>query len=68
MALAVLTALLLSSLPAIAAEEDWLLPKTSDAPAFADTAGAWCENEVATVCGAGLMEGRSADRFDIAHP
>lgn len=56
MALAVLTALLLSSsLPANAAAEDWLLPKTSEAPAFADTAGVWCEPEIAVVWPGGLM-------------
>lgn len=69
MALAVLTALLLSSsLPANAAEEDWLLPKTSDVPVFADTAGVWCEPEIAVVCQAGLMAGKSADRFDAQAP
>ena len=67
MALAVLTALLLSSsLPANAA--DWLLPKTSEAPAFADTAGVWCEPEISVVCQAGLMAGKSADRFDAQAP
>ena len=70
MALAVLTALLLSSsLPAMAAEEDgWLIPKVKDTPSFTDTAGAWCEAEVSTVCEAGLMEGRSADCFAPGRP
>lgn len=62
--LTVLTALLLSSsLPAIAAETDWLIPKTNDVPAFTDTAGIWCEPEIAVVCQAGLMEGQSETRF-----
>lgn len=69
MALAVLTALLLSSsLPVNAAAEDWLLPKTSEAPAFADTAGVWCEPEISVVCQVGLMAGKSADRFASQDP
>ena len=52
------------ALPARAAEDDgWLVPRVTEAPAFSDTAGAWCEAEVSTVCEAGLMEGRSADCF-----
>lgn len=52
------------ALPAAAAEgEAWLIPPVKDAPAFVDTAGTWCEAEVAVVCEAGLMEGRSADCF-----
>lgn len=69
MALAVLTALLLSSsLPANAAQADWLLPKTKDVPAFSDTAGIWCEPEIAVVCQAGLMTGKSAERFASQDP
>ena len=68
LALAV-TLMLLSALPAAAAEGDnWLVPKVKDAPAFSDTAGAWCEAEVSTVYEAGLMEGRSAERFDVTAP
>lgn len=68
LALAV-TLMLLSALPAAAAEgDDWLVPRVKDAPAFSDTAGAWCEAEVSTVYEAGLMEGRSAERFDVTAP
>lgn len=71
-----LTALILSAalalslaLPAQAAEGDgWLIDKVKDAPSFTDTAGIWCQAEVETVCQAGLMEGKSADRFAAADP
>lgn len=66
-----LTALILSavltlslSLPAQAAEEDWLIDKVKDPPSFADTVGSWCQSEVETVYAAGLMEGQSAERFN----
>lgn len=63
-----LTALLLvlTTLPAAAAESDWLLPKVRETPAFSDVQGTWCQDYVKTVCEAGLMEGKSADRFDPA--
>lgn len=62
--LVTLTLALSLALPAAAAEGDgWLIPPAKEAPAFADTAGTWCEAEVAAVCKAGLMEGRSADCF-----
>ena len=52
-------------LPAHAAEADgWLIPKVTEAPAFADTAESWCRSDVEIVCEAGLMEGRSSSRFD----
>lgn len=64
-----LTLALSLALPAAAAEgTEWLIPRTKEAPAFSDTSGVWCEDEVVTVCEAGLMEGRSAERFDIASP
>lgn len=69
MVLTALTVLLLSSsLSVIAAEAEWLIPKATDVPAFTDTADIWCEPEIAVVCQAGLMEGRSADRFDPQAP
>lgn len=64
-ALAVSLALAFSlALPAAAAEEtEWLLPPVKDAPAFSDTAGVWCESEVAVVYQAGLMQGQSDTQF-----
>lgn len=64
-ALAVSLVLTLSlALPAAAAEEpQWLLPPVKDAPAFNDTAGVWCESEVAVVYQAGLMQGQSETQF-----
>ena len=57
--------LLLCSLPVSAAEgDDWLVPKAQEAPVFIDMAGVWCEDYVETVCAAGLMQGRTAERFD----
>lgn len=59
----VLAALLVLTLPAAAAS-DWLVLPVKDAPAFADTAGSWCQSEVETVYEAGLMEGQSTERFN----
>ena len=54
-------------LPAAAAEtEDPLLPAVRTyAGQFADLEDAWCREEAVTVYEAGLMDGRSAARFDI---
>jgi len=58
-------AMFLCCLPVSAAEMDWLVPKARSYDGkFADVKGSWCESYVETVCEAGLMEGRTADRFD----
>lgn len=57
-------AMFLCCLPVSAADTPWLIPKEKEAPAFSDVKGSWCESYVETVCEAGLMEGRTADRFD----
>lgn len=59
-----------SLLPAAASAEDaaWLVPPSCQAPAFSDTAGLWCEEDVRTVCEAGLMEGASPEFFHPATP
>lgn len=54
----------LCCLPVSAADTAWLIPKGKEAPAFSDVKGTWCESYVKTVYEVGLMEGRSADRFD----
>ena len=55
----------LSMTPAFAYSQDALVPqaKTYAAP-FPDTQGTWCESYVQTVYEAGLMEGKTAQRFD----
>lgn len=57
--------LALSTVPALAAESDWLVQqrKSYDKP-FPDVTGTWCASYVETVYEAGLMEGKTADRFD----
>ena len=57
--------LALSTVPALAAESDWLIQqrKSYDKP-FPDVTGTWCASYVETVYEAGLMEGKTADRFD----
>ena len=50
--------------PAAAAESDWLLSPTREAPAFTDTAGTGYEDAIALVYETGLMNGRSAASFD----
>ena len=53
------------ALPAAAGEEtQWLVDPVKDAPAFTDTAGIWCESEVAVVYQAGLLEGQSERQFN----
>lgn len=60
-------ALLFCTLPVSAAEGDgWLVPKAQEAPAFTDMVGVWCADYVETVCASGLMQGRTAARFDAA--
>ena len=50
--------------PAAAYSKDNLVPQQkSTAPAFADTVGTWCGNAVRTCYEAGLLEGKTADRF-----
>lgn len=62
--LALICALALTAGSAYAAEGTWLVPKVREAPAFADTAGSWCQDYVETVYEAGLMNGVSQDAFD----
>ena len=55
------------ALPAAAAEtaSPLLEPVRSYAGQFADLENAWCREEAVTVYESGLMDGRSAARFDI---
>ncbi len=57
-------ALLLCILPVSAVENGWLVPKQRSYPGFTDVKGTWCESYVETVCEAGLMTGKTAERFD----
>ena len=62
-ALLMTAALLLPSLPAVQAAEDWLIPKTLDPPAFTDIAGTIAE-QAADVCfQTGLMTGVDNKHF-----
>lgn len=64
-ALCLALAMLLCTLPVSAAGNGWLVPKTRTYDGrFTDVKGTWCESYVETVYEAGLMEGKSADRFD----
>lgn len=54
------------ALPAAAAETEALLPAVRTyAGQFTDLENTWCREEAITVYEAGLMEGKSAARFDI---
>lgn len=54
---------------ALAAETDGrLVSKQKDAPSFADVKGAWCEDYVAAAYEAGLLTGKTAERFDAVSP
>lgn len=64
-ALALALVLTCSPLSALAAEPEWLVPTVREAPAFADTAGTWCEEEVAVLYETGLMEGISETAFGV---
>lgn len=69
LALALLLIGFLLPLPAQAAEGDArLVPAIREAPAFGDVTGTWCEDYVQTVYESGLMEGKTAERFDPAAP
>ena len=61
--------LLTCSLPvfAAAAEEDWLIPAAAEAPAFTDTVGSWCEDEVSVLYQTGLMQGVSDTAFGTSN-
>lgn len=67
-ALSIVLAMLLCTLPVSAAESGWLVPRVKESPDFADVEGSWCESYVKTVYEAGLMEGKSAEKFDAAAP
>ena len=58
-----LSLVLAGSLALPAAAEDWLVPKTHEAPVFIDMAGVWCADAADTVCEAGLMQG-TGQAFD----
>ena len=63
--LALILALSLA-MPAAAAETEPLLPTTRTyANQFTDLADAWCREEAVAVYETGLMDGKSATRFDI---
>lgn len=68
MALFLALAMFLCSLPVSAAGGDWLVPKMKEYLGFADVTGTWCESYVETVCRAGLMTGKTAERFDAVSP
>ena len=54
------------ALPAAAAETEALLPAVRTyAGQFTDLENTWCREEAITVYEAGLMEGKSAARFDL---
>lgn len=54
------------AMPAAAAETEPLLPTTRTyANQFTDLADAWCREEAVAVYETGLMDGKSATRFDI---
>ena len=61
--LAALLAALLLSLPAAAAESDWLIPPIRDYAPFTDTAGTICEEAAGICCRAGLMDGVDSRHF-----
>ena len=61
--LAALLAALLLSLPAAAAESDWLIPPMRDYAPFTDTAGTICETAAGICCRAGLMDGVDSRHF-----
>lgn len=61
--LAVLLAALMLSLPAAAAEADWLIPPIRDYAPFTDTAGTICEEAAGICCRVGLMDGVDSRHF-----
>lgn len=60
--------LLISPAPQIHQESGWLIQPVKAARNFSDVTGTWCEDAVATVYQAGLMEGKTAQRFDAVSP
>ena len=73
-------ALLLTTLPVSAApilispapQRDpaagWLIQPMKSESEFPDVTGSWCETAVDTVCRTGLMQGKTAERFDATSP
>lgn len=53
---------------AAAVSDGWLVPKQRDTVVFADVTDTWCEDYVGTVYQAGLMAGKTAEKFDAASP
>lgn len=73
-------ALLLTTLPVSAAPilispapqrdpaAEWLIEPVKDVTDFPDITGSWCEAAVDTVYRTGLMQGKTAERFDAISP
>lgn len=60
--------LLISPAPRETEESNWLIAPVKDAADFSDITGSWCEAAVDTVCRTGLMQGKTAERFDATSP
>lgn len=60
--------LLIAPAPQSHAQAGWLIEPVKEAAEFSDVSGSWCETAVDTVYRTGLMQGKTADRFDAASP
>ena len=60
--------LLISPAPQQTPASGWLIQPVKDGADFPDVRGEWCEAAVDTVCRTGLMQGKTADRFDAVSP
>lgn len=61
--------LLIAPAPSAVQSADRLLPTVKPySGTLTDAEGAWCEDAIQTVYETGLMEGKTADRFDITSP
>lgn len=60
--------LLISPAPQQNPASNWLIQPVKDGVEFPDVKDSWCEAAVDTVCRTGLMQGKSAQRFDAASP
>lgn len=62
------TPLLISPAPRQNPVSGWLIQPVKDGADFPDVRGAWCEAAVDTCCRTGLMQGKTAERFDAVSP
>lgn len=60
--------LLIAPAPQEKQESGWLIEPVKEAGDFPDVTGTWCETAVDTVCRTGLMQGKTAERFDAVSP